>query len=134
MKRRLKKINGVLVGFDDESVEALKRLPENTLLYYDITNPRNSGFHRKLFAMMNIIKDNYHETVTVDEILIHIKDTLNMWSVVKIGETHHKRYESISFDKMSEDEFGQFFSRAVNVCLKLVPMDREDLAEEIARF
>lgn len=134
MKRRLKKVNGVLVGFDDEAVEALKRLPSDTMLYYDITNPRNGGFHRKLFAMMNIIKNNYHEQITVDEVLIHIKSELNMWDVVKIGNTHQKRYESISFDKMDEDSFGEFYNRAVDVCLKLVPINNEELSLQIAQF
>jgi len=134
MKRRLKKVNGVLVGFDDEAEEALKRLPADTLLYYDITNPRNGAFHKKLFAMMNIIKNNYHEKISVDEVLIHIKNELNMWDVVKIGNTHQKRYESISFDKMDEDSFGEFYNKAVDVCLKLVPMNNEELATQIAQF
>lgn len=134
MKRRLKKVNGTLVGFDSEAEEALKRLPVDTLLYYDITNPRNSKFHKKLFAMLSIIKDNYHEKVSVEEILVHIKDKLNMWDVAKIGDTHYKRYESISFDKMDEDSFAEFYDKAVDVCMLLVPIDMDDLAVQVAKF
>ena len=135
MKRRLKKIGeGILVGFDDEATEALKRLPVDTLLYYDITNPRNSAFHRKMFAMLNIVKDNYHEKVSVEEVLIHVKDKLNMWDVAKIGDTHYKRYESISFDKMDDDAFAVFFNKAIDVCMLLVPINRDDLALQISKF
>ena len=135
MKRRLKKIgNGNIVGFDDEAVEALKRLPVDTLLYYDLTVPRKHKFHAKFFAMLNIVKDNYHEKISVEEVLIHVKDKLNMWDVAKIGDTHYKRYESISFDKMDDDAFAVFFDKAVDVCMLLVPIDRDDLALQISKF
>lgn len=135
MKRRLIKTkSGGLVGFDEEAKEALKRLPVGTFLYYDITNPRNGNFHKKFFSLLNIIKENYSEKVTVKEVLIHIKDELNMWEVVKVGKTHYKRFNSISFSSMTEDEFGEFYNRAIDVCLELVPIDMEDLAEQVAQF
>ncbi len=134
MKRRLKKVNGVLIGFDVEAEESIRRLPADTLLYYDLTVPRNSKFHRKLFAMLNIIKDNYHDDVSIDDLLTHVKSELNMWDVVKIGNIHHKKFKSIAFDKMDDDEFADFYDKAVDVCMLLVPIDRMDLAEKISKF
>jgi hypothetical protein len=35
---------------------------------------------------------------------------------------------------MSADSFNVFYNNAVNECLKIVPMDKEDLAAQVAQF
>jgi uncharacterized SAM-dependent methyltransferase len=134
MKIRVKKVDGVIVGFDPEAVEAMKKFPVNELLELNITRPRNSGHHRKFFAMLNIIVQNYHEQITVNDLLTHVKSELNYWDVFMVGNSHHKRYKSIAFANMDQDQFTEFYNKAVNVCLALVPMSRDDLANQIARF
>lgn len=133
-KRRVLKKGGVLVPFDDESKKAMDRLPSNSILFLDITNPRNGKFLNKYFAMLNIIKENYSENHDVSFFNLYVKDRLNMWETVLIGDVICKNYESISFGKMDEDTFADFYSKAVQVCLDLVPISEPELADRIARF
>jgi len=134
MKIRCVKKGGAIYGFDLEAEEAIKKFPVMELLELDIVRPRNVKFHRKFFAMLNIIVQNYHEPITVEDVLTHVKSELNYWDAIMVGNTHYKKYKSISFAKMDEDSFGEFYNRAVNVCMKLVPINKDDLATQIAMF
>ena len=134
MKLRFIKSDGGLRPFDEECNEAIKKWKPDDFIVIDATRPRNGKFMRKFFALLNIIVQNYDGQITVEDVLLHVKSELNFWEAILVGNSHHKRYRSISFAKMDEDMFSQFYDRAVNVCLKLVPMDREDLAIQIARF
>lgn len=84
--------------------------------------------------MLNVIKDNYPLELTVEDIDLYVRDKLGLYRIVAVGDVVHKQYESISFAKMDEDRFEDFYSRAVQACMSLVPINQEDLAIEIARF
>lgn len=132
MKIRVIKKGDGFIPFDDESLEVVKKWSPNDFLEVDIRRPRNGKFHRLFFAMLGKVKESYHDhKITTDTLLIHIKTELNMWDLIKVGNTYQKQYHHISYAKMDEDEFKQFYSRALDVCLELVPLDREDLAIEL---
>ncbi len=134
MKIRVYSRGDTIVAFDDEASQAMKKFPVGEMLELEISRPRNGKFHKKFFAMLNIIVQNYHENITVNDVLTHVKSELNYWDAVMVGNSHHKRYKSIAFANMDEDSFSEFYNRAVDVCLKLVPIDKEDLAYQIAKF
>lgn len=134
MDRRVKKIGEGIFPFDDEAKKAFDRLPSNTLLYLGIKSPRNGRFHSKYFAMLNVIRDNYHEDVDIEHLNIHVKNKLFMWEAVVVGGVCYKIYDSISFAKMDEDAFGEFYTKAVQACLEIVPIDNKKLADQVANF
>lgn len=51
---------------------------------------------------------------------IWIKDKLNRFKLIYTPTGVIKKYDSISFDKMSEEEFEQYYSDAFNVCWNYV--------------
>ena len=132
MKIRLKKQNKALVPFDAEAEAVIAKWKEGDFLELEVKRPRNSQFHRKLFVMLNIILQNTDEFVSIDELLEFVKIKAGIYKIVKVGKTHYPITQSISFAKMSEDEFGLFYDRAVDACLSVVPIEKEELAQRIA--
>lgn len=132
MRGRFTKQGEALIPFDDESREMIKKWKPGDFVEVDAKRPRNGKFHRLFFAMLGKVKESYHDqNITTDTLLTHIKTELNMWDVIQVGNTYQKQYHHISYAKMDEDEFAQFYSRALDVCLTLVPLDRDDLAMEL---
>ncbi len=44
-----------LEPYDDSAVNALRHLKVGTIVRAEITKPRNVAFHRKFFAMLNLV-------------------------------------------------------------------------------
>jgi len=138
MKTKLIKKNGALYPFDEESKLSIDKLPLDTFLYLETRRPRNNGHHRKYFAMLNIIKANFPDTTlcapSIDILHEGVKEKLGMWKIAFLGDMVMKIYDTISFEKMDQEEFEAFYDKAVQVCLDWVPVDDAVLAEKVANF
>lgn len=109
-----KTLNGSLQPVDDAGRELLSKIGANTIIAVEWKRPRNVYFHRKLFAMLNIIFQNQEHYKSVDDLL----------DVCKLRTGHVRRIatprgdvlipRSISFAQMDEDSFSKFYDRAVD--------------------
>lgn len=125
---------GHLVPANAQSKEALDKLPVNEWRLASIRLPRNVKFLRKWMALQAAVYPHQDEWPTFNSFKRAIKKALGLgeWVVSKSG---HREFEegSISFAKMDEDEFEQFYERGVELILtRVLPgVDREDLNREI---
>jgi len=135
MKIYLKKNLSKLEPADSEAEEVLKKWKQGDVLSCDIKKPRNYRFHKKAFALFNIVFENQDKYETMQDLLTEIK----------LRSGHYQEHitvkgvvvyipKSISFVSMDEDEFNIFYNKAVNIVLKyFIPnTTREDLENEIA--
>ena len=100
----------------------------------DITNPRNVGFHRKFFAMLNV----GHENTSLDMPF----DTYRKYMIVKAG--FFKAYQtpkgvfydpdSISFASMSQDEFEDVYSRVLDKIIDDIGATKEEIEKQLVNF
>lgn len=100
----------------------------------DITNPRNVGFHRKFFALLNI----GHENTSLDMPF----ETYRKYMTVKAG--FFKAYQtpkglfydpdSISFASMSQDEFEDVYSRVLDKIIEDIGATKEDIEKQLINF
>lgn len=123
----------MLAAHDAVSDDMLRELPSNTLLKALITLPRNIGHHRLFFALLSVVAKAQNTYSTTDRLL----------SVIKVGTGHFETYEldgkqiiepqSISFAKMDQAAFRQFFDKAVLVIMsKMLPgVGKADLMREV---
>ena len=132
MKIRLTKQNKALIPFDTEAEAVIAKWKDGDFLELDVKRPRNSQHHRKLFAMLSIVLENTDEFVSIDELLEFVKIKAGIYKIVKVGNVHYPITQSISFAKMSQDEFGLFYSNAIDACLSIIPLEKEELANQIA--
>lgn len=126
----------------DSDAEIVRKIPEGETIKAKFVKSRNVKHHRKFFALLQIVADNLPEsmpaqyentTFLLDEIKyqlghVEIHHTLG-------GKVEHKP-KSISFGKMDQVEFDEFYNRAVDVVLKyfLKEMTAEDINEEVMNF
>lgn len=100
----------------------------------EVTNPRNVGFHRKFFAMLNV----GHENTSLDMPF----DTYRKYMTVKAGfftayTTPKGVYydpDSISFSNMSQDEFEEVYSRVLDKVIEDIGLDKESVEKQLINF
>jgi len=100
----------------------------------EVTNPRNVGFHRKFFALINI----GHENSSLDMPF----DTYRRYVIMKAGyfknyQTHKGIYyeaESISFSSMPQDKFEEVYSRCLDVIIGELGCDKEEVEKQLINF
>jgi len=134
MKIKMYKKGDALIAFDDAAAEVLRKWKPGVMIEVQVNKPRNNMFLRKFFAMLNIVFKNTDKFKSMDELLYFVKIETGHTDIVELKTIAFRIPRSIAFNKMSEDEFGQFYNKAVDVCLLEVPIDRADLADQVARF
>lgn len=114
--------------------EVFSGLALNGEVFADITRPRSLGHHKKLFALLKIIRDNQDFYKTTDDVLDALKVATGHWYPMKTqtGQTVAKT-KSIAFNKMDQLAFNEFWDAVVGVVVtKFLPgVNREDLEAEI---
>ena len=120
------------VPYTKESVDALKKIPNNTIVKTSISMPRNNKFHRKFFALLTKVAINLDTKESI--LLDYIKEELGMYDVVKVGNKTLKEYHSISFASMDEIEFAQFYDNSIDImCELLGGLEKNTLLDEICQ-
>jgi hypothetical protein len=117
--------------------EALAMVPDGGMVLVEMTKPRNPAHHAKFFALLNLIFKNQSHYRTQDEMLDAIKVYVGHcdFMYLRDGSTV-ARPKSISFAKMDQLAFNDFYARVVDVvCQYIIPnMDKEDLKRELEAF
>jgi hypothetical protein len=100
----------------------------------DIKNPRNVGFHRKFFALLNIGHENTKLKMPFD--------TYRHYMIMKAG--YFKTYqtpkgvfyeaESISFASKSQDEFEQIYSDVMDKIIEDIGVTRPEIEKQLINF
>lgn len=109
-----------LMPLNDEDKEALKAFKIGDIVKGKITKPRNLGFHRKYFAMIKCFLSFQSEYKNSDEVLDDIKLKLRMYDIrYSFDKKVYPKFHSISFAKMDNIEFSEFYSKSFDVLLKV---------------
>ena len=139
MKVKLKKVRDGLIPVDDDSMRWFKKHRQGYYFHFDVKRYQDQRIQElldKYWKMLSVYVDNSDQYRTKDDLHHDIKwalDYVEYFQDVHSGKTY-KRVKSIALDKMSQKDFEQFFSDAINVLLKICPVEREDLANLILGF
>ena len=100
----------------------------------DIKNPRNIGFHRKFFALVNLGHENTDLEMPFE--------TYRKYIIMKAG--YFKGYQtpkgmfyepdSISFSSMEQDQFEDVYSRVLDKIIKDIGSNKEDIEKQLTDF
>jgi hypothetical protein len=117
----------VLIPASEIDQAEFEKLSPGVDLRADVVQPRNPKFHRKAFALLNMVwpHTNYP---TVD--VLRKAMTVGAGFVEEIinpvtGEVFWVA-KSWEFGRMDEVEFGELYSRLIDVALKIVPSSKRD--------
>lgn len=135
MKLLLKRLNNAFIPIDDEGVEIFGKIKEGEEILVEYKRHRNVGNHKRLFSMLQLIKQNQTKYKSVDNILTECKFKAGYFDI-HISQNGEKILvpKSVNFASMGEDKFQEFFSSCIDTCLTLVPMGRDELEEAVLRY
>lgn len=122
--------------------EKAKKLPIGEILEHTVTRPRNPGFHRKYFAMINCIHHclNENQMISYPQVENLREAVLIMtghYTITALPDgTNHKKAKSISFASMDDIEFERVYSDTLDTALQhfLHGLTQEDFEVEIINF
>jgi hypothetical protein len=126
--------NGLKATYNTD-LELLSKLEVGQSYLAEIKKPRNILFHRKFFALLNLLFDNQDVHDDIDELrsdlLINIgcyKEKPNLdGEVIKIPL-------SISFSKMDEVEFSKMYEKSKTFIMKYLKITNEQISEQIEQY
>lgn len=99
---------------------------------------RNPKFHRKLFALLNLVVQNTDRYPSVDVLLFGLKIAVGHCDIL-IGTDGTSKFfmpKSISFESMDQIAFDAFYDRAIDViCRCILPgTDSDALRAEVEQM
>ena len=135
----LVKRSGVLMPSLDADELLLDSISRGEVVQAKISRPRNGAHHRKFFAMIQIVVAN-SDYENSDQVLHLLKLKLGYFEQV-INTNGQVTYlpRSISFAKMDQSNFNEFYNQSINIVLRdfltdWKNSDIENAINEIIRF
>lgn len=123
-----------LIPLYPSDLEEKKKLKIGNEYKTVITNPRNIGFHKKYFALLNLGHQNSRLDVSFDFYRAYV---IMKAGYAKTASTPNGTIflpESISFASMEQDVFELLYSRSIDVIIKDIGACKEDIERELINF
>lgn len=127
-----------LMPVDAYGLDALQKLPsgdkDRSLLKAVITVPRNAKHSRKFHALLGVVFPHQDTYPTRDSFLAAVKMALGYADSVKLDKGRTIIVpNSISFGKMDQAEFDEFYEKALDLIqTRILPnINREDVEREV---
>jgi hypothetical protein len=128
-----------LKAADDASVDALRRVKLGRVVRVELTTPRNVKHHRKFFALLNLVWSSAGDWPSLEHLLDELKKRMGLYE--DCGEIIDRetgqilkaiKLKSISFAKMDQTEFDEFYDRALReLCAMAGGIDHAALRAEV---
>ena len=135
MKLTFIKTQNGLIPDCEETIEALKKIENGQGIIIEYKPKRNYKFHKKLFALLNLIYQNQEHYKSIDNILECVKFRAGYYeSIITHHSKVHLKTKSISFDEMDNLEFEKFYSKSIDVALELTKLSKNDIENNIINF
>lgn len=100
----------------------------------EIKNPRNLGFHKKFFALLNIGHENTQLDMPMDAYRRYITIKAGYYNVYQTPKGLYYDAKSISFASMTQDEFEDVYSRVLDKIIEDIGADKKDIEEMLIEF
>lgn len=132
----------------DSDFDEKKKLKTGEQYWATIKKARNYRHLKKYWALMKLTFENIphskEEELAKHEFQIQSPEDVHFYVKLKTGYVK-KRFvgrdgnigwepKSIAFDSMSQDEFNDFYDKAVQVCIDLLEADRQLIENELMNF
>lgn len=132
----VKQLNGSLLPAYDSDKEMLGNIKAGEIYKYKFSKPRNVKFHRKFFALINLVYHNQEHYTSAD----HLRYDLTIESgyydirVNKFTGEEIKVAKSIAFASMDEVEFSKLYGAFLTTVVRVFGWDGADIEANISEF
>jgi len=119
----------------DTDLDNMKRIKAGEMVMCEVTKPRNIQFHRKFFALLNLVFHNQEIYMDVEDLRhdLTIEAGFFEYRVNLFGE-EVKKAKSISFAKMDEFEFSSFYSAVLDTIVRCFHFDKQDIIDNVEQY
>ncbi len=127
--------DGTLVPYFDSGREWVKTLQGEFVVR--LVKQRNLAHHRKFFSLVNLVAQNHPVWNDKARALAAIKVAAGHCDFLPTGDGDGVAIpRSISFDRMDQDSFDEFYQNAVDAVVeRLFPgVERSELLEQLASY
>lgn len=127
---------GVLIPGDESVQDKMQKVENGTDLIIEIKFKRNPLFHRKAFALLNLVFQSQDRYKTLEDLLIEFKLKSGHYQehITTKGKVIYQA-KSIAFDEMDQIEFEELYSKWIDIALlHFVSMEKQELETELLRF
>jgi hypothetical protein len=112
----------------------IKSLPHGEIFKAKISRPRNVDHHRKFFALLDIAFNNQERYKNPEHLRKVYTLKAGFYEVVETDKGDVYLPDSISFAKMDQDEFQDFYNKFLDVVVKELGSDKELIENEVKSF
>lgn len=131
----VKQLNGSLLPAYDSDYDKAKKIKQGDTVKCEVTKPRNIKFHKKFFALMNLVYQNQERYEHIDDLREQLTIAAGYYTATYTLEgVEQQKAKSISFAAMDELEFGELYSALLDVIVKYFHFDRIEIEQNLAEF
>ena len=131
----IKQLNNTLKVAYNSDYDKIKKLKVGEEYQCEVKQPRNLKFHKKFFALVNMLFENqeiYNNPDRLRKDLIIEAGLYDEWA--DFQGVMQREAKSISFAKMTENEFSELYSKVIDVIVKHFNFDKQDIIENVQQF
>lgn len=131
----IKQLNNTFKLAYDSDYETAKKIKVGQEYEYEFKRPRNYRFHRKYFALLNMVFQNQERYNNTDDLRKDLTIASGYYTT-RFNFEGVEVYEakSISFASMDEIEFNEFYNACIDTIVKHFHWDRNDIIQNIEQF
>ena len=126
---------GKIIPLYDSDYDKFKRVPKDKEVLVEIKQQRNSKFHRKFFALINMVFENQDTYIDLDTFRKDL--TIEAGFYTEYVDFHgelKRESKSISFAKMDEIEFSKLYGKFIDTVIRILKWDSEMIEENIESY
>lgn len=126
---------GKIVTLYDSDYESFKKVRRDTDLLIDIKQPRNYKFHKKFFALVNMVFENQDRYTSIDRLREDLTIEAGFYEehVTFVGEIKTTA-KSISFANMDEIEFSTLYNKFIDTVIRVMNWNSEMIEDNIESY
>jgi len=131
----IKTLNGAFKLAYNSDYELAKKVPLNEPIVFEWSKPRNLKFHKKFFALLNMVYENQEQYNNIEHLRKDLTISAGYYYLrFNIDGIEVQEAKSISFAKMDDNEFSEFYNRIVDVVVKWLGIDKQEIIDNIEQY
>lgn len=132
----IKQLNNTFKIAYNSDYENAKKIPLNEPIEFEFKKVRNYKFHKKFFALINLVFDNQEIYNNIEHLRKELIIASGHYDLIFDLETGQQKKEaqSIKFSSMDEIEFNKLYSDVLKIIVDKFKFDRFEIEENIQQY
>lgn len=131
----VKQLNNTFKVAHDSDYDKMKRIKAGDMLECEVKKPRNLAFHKKFFALINLVFDNQERYSNADDLRYDLTIDAGFFERrIDLDGDEVKKPKSISFAKMDDHEFSELYDAFIRVVVARFGYHKQDLIDNINQY